>query len=61
MECNIYDKTLTKVGIISDIVSKRWAEQYSDTGSFYLTVNKDAETLSLLQKGIFIGVRPYDT
>ncbi|MBQ6127088.1 siphovirus ReqiPepy6 Gp37-like family protein [Candidatus Saccharibacteria bacterium] len=61
MECNIYDKTLTKVGIISDFVSMRWAEQYSDTGSFYLTVNKDAETLSLLQKGIFIGVRPYDT
>lgn len=61
MECNIYDKTLTKIGIISDFVSLKWNEQYSDAGSFNLVVNKDSEALSLLQTGVFVGVRPYDT
>ena len=61
MECNIYDKTLTKIGIIADFVSLRWNEQYSDTGSFYLVANKDAETISLLQIGRFVGLRKYNT
>ena len=61
MECNVYDSTLTKVGVITDFVSMKWNEQYSDVGSFYIVCNKDAEALSLLQIGHFVGVRKYDT
>ena len=61
MECNFYDKTLTKIGVINDFVSMRWNEQYSDTGGFYLVANKDAEALSLMKVGNFVGVRQYST
>lgn len=61
MECNIYDNTLTKIGIINDFVSMQWNEQYSDVGSFYIVANKDSEALSLLQVGHFVGVRKYNT
>lgn len=61
MECNFYDRTLTKIGVINDFVSMRWNEQYSDTGGFYLVANKDAEALSLMKVGNFVGVRRYST
>ena len=61
MECNIYDGTLTKIGVINDFVSMQWSEAYCDVGSFYIVCNKDDEALSLLQIGNFVGVRRYDT
>lgn len=61
MECNVYDKTLSKIAIVTNFVSMRWEENYSDVGSFYIVVNKDKEALSLFKIGHFVGVRPYDT
>ena len=61
MECNIYDSTLTKIGIISSFVSMTWEEQYSDAGSFQLVVNKEDYVLELLKIGNFVAVRPFDT
>ena len=61
MECNFYDNTLTKIGVVTDFVSMRWQEDYSDSGSFYIVMNKDPEALSLLRKGNFVGLRQYDT
>lgn len=61
MECNIYDSTLTKIGVIVSFISMTWTEQYSDIGAFNLVVYKDEENLELLKEGNFVAVRPYDT
>ena len=61
MECNVYDETLSRIAIVTNFVSMKWEEHYSDVGSFYIVVNKDKEALSLFKIGHFVGVRPYDT
>ena len=61
MECNIYDSSLKKIGILSSFISMTWNEQYSDVGSFMIAVYKDSDTLQYIRKGNFVAVRPYDT
>ena len=61
MECNVYNSMLEKQDIVTDFVSMRWEEQFSDVGSFYIVVNKTKEAVQTFKPGNFVGVRPYDT
>lgn len=61
MECNVYNSMLEKQDIVTEFVSMRWEERYSDVGSFYIVVNKTKEALQTFKVGNFVGVRPYDT
>lgn len=61
MVCNFYDKTLTKIGNLTSFISLTWSEQYSDVGSFMISVYKNETTISLVKEGFFVSVTPYET
>lgn len=55
MVFNVYDKSLTRIGAVSTVVSSTWEEKYADKGVCQLVVSDFAFASQLLVPENFIG------
>lgn len=58
---NIYDKNLTLILAMSNVISSVWEENYSDRGACQLVVTDIPEMSDALQVGYFIGCNTKNT
>lgn len=54
--CNIYDKTLTRIGEIDTFISLVWEEGYNTLGSFQLELQEKSGLLDLVKVGNYVGM-----
>lgn len=61
MECSVYDRNLSRIGVISTWVSLIWEENYNDVGSFQLSVIQIDGIADILKPDYYVGISESDT
>lgn len=61
LRISVYNKSLTRVGILFEFVSLTWEETYNDVGTMQIVVNKSRSMTSVFKMGYFIGIPDSDT